>query len=349
MSLFSFVKKQFIDVLQWNEEVDGVLAWRYPMEDFEIQNGGTLTVRESQLAMFVNEGQIADVFGPGNHTLTTRTLPVLTNLKNWDKLFQSPFKSDVYFFSTRIQTGRKWGTPQPITIRDKDFDAIRVRAFGMFSYRIADAKKFFTEISGTRAQYTRDEIEGQLQGVMLSSMATSLGASNVPFLDMAANQGLMAQHIKGDLAEAFGRYGIGLDEFNVGSVSLPDELQKALDARIGAGMKGGMSAEKMAGFTRFQTAEAIPLAAQNGGGLAGLGASLAAGMAVGQAMMPGLTAAVAPVAAPAAAPAPVAVAATEPESAEARLQKLKTLLDKNLISQADYDNAKATVLQQLIG
>ncbi|MES2934706.1 MAG: SPFH domain-containing protein, partial [Pseudomonadota bacterium] len=158
MGLGSFIKKQFIDVLQWNEETDGVLAWRYPMQDFEIQNGGTLTVRESQVAVFVNEGQIADVFGPGNHTLTTNTLPVLTNLKNWDKLFASPFKSDVYFFSTRIQTGRRWGTTQPITIRDKDFDMIRVRAFGMYSYRIADPRKFYTEISGTRDVYTRDPI-----------------------------------------------------------------------------------------------------------------------------------------------------------------------------------------------
>ena len=357
MSLFSFVKKQFIDVLQWNEDEDGVLAWRYPMEDFEIQNGGTLTVRESQVAMFVNEGQIADVFGPGNYTLTTRTLPVLTNLRNWDKLFASPFKSDVYFFSTRIQTGRKWGTPQPITIRDKDFDAIRVRAFGMFSYRVADARAFFTEISGTRAQYTRDEIEGQLQGVMLSSMASSLGASNVPFLDMAGNQALMAQQIKGDLSQAFARYGIGLDEFNVASVSLPDELQQALDARIGAGMKGGLSAEKMSGYTRFQTAEAIPLAAQNSGGLAGLGAGLSAGMAVGQAMVPGLAAAAAPAVASASTPVPApaavgavaAVAVPDSDSAEARLEKLKGLLDKGLISQVDYDNAKATVLQKLIG
>ncbi|MGZ3158215.1 MAG: SPFH domain-containing protein, partial [Burkholderiaceae bacterium] len=117
MGIGSFIKKQFIDVLQWNEDTEGVLAWRFPMQDFEIQNGGMLTVRESQVAVFVNEGQIADVFGPGNHKLTTNNLPVLTNLKNWDKLFDSPFKSDVYFFSTRIQTGRKWGTTQPITIR----------------------------------------------------------------------------------------------------------------------------------------------------------------------------------------------------------------------------------------
>ena len=341
MGLFDFVKKQFIDVLQWNEDSEGVLAWRYPMEGFEIQNGATLTVRESQVAMFVNEGQIADVFGPGNYTLTTRTLPVLTYLKNWDKLFESPFKSDVYFFSTRVQTGRRWGTPQPITVRDKDFDMIRLRAFGMFSYRVADPKKFFTELSGTREAYTRDDVEAQLQGIMLSTMATALGASNIPFLDMAANQALMAQQVKGGLATAFERYGIGLDEFNVGSVSLPDALQEALDARIGAGMKGGLGAEKMAGYTRFQTAEAIPLAAQNEGGIAGIGAGLSAGMAVGQAMAQGLGT-------PAAAPAQAAATAAT-DTPEAQLEKLKSLLDRGLITQADYDDAKARVLQKLIG
>jgi membrane protease subunit (stomatin/prohibitin family) len=345
MSLFSFVKKQFIDVLQWNEDTEGVLAWRYPMADFEIQNGATLTVRESQMAMFVNEGQVADVFGPGNYTLNTRTLPLLTNLKNWDKLFESPFKSDVYFFSTRIQTGRKWGTPQPITIRDKDFDMVRLRAFGMFSYKVADPRTFFTMLSGTREIYTRDDVEAQLQGIMLASMASSLGASNIPFLDMAANQMLMAQQVKGDLSKAFEKYGLLLDEFNVGTVSLPEELQQALDARIGAGMKGGMSADKMAGYTRFQTAEAIPLAAQNEGGLAGLGASLSTGMAVGQAVAQSLGTNIAgtPAAAAPAAPVPAA------ESPEANLEKLKGLLDKGLISQSDYDDAKAKILQKLIG
>ena len=339
MSLGSFIKKQFIDVLQWNEETEGVLAWRFPMQDFEIQNGAILNVRESQVAVFVNEGTIADVFGPGTHKLTTNTLPVLTNLKNWDKLFDSPFKSDVYFFSTRVQTGRKWGTPQPITIRDKDFDMIRVRAFGMFSYRVADARKFFTEISGTRDIYTREEVEDQLRGIMLATMASSLGGSNVAFLDMAANQALMAQQVKGDLAGAFARYGVGLDEFNVASVSLPEELQAALDERIGAGMKGGLAAEKMGGFTRFQVASSIPLAAQNEGGLAGIGAGLGAGVVVGQAMAQGLSGAFAP----AAAPAPAE------DSIEIRLQKLKGLLDKGLISAADYDSTKAELLKKLIG
>src|ERR1041385_8800435 len=168
MALMGFLKKQFIDVIEWTEDTNGVLAWRFPMQDNEIQNGARLTVRESQAALFVNEGKAADAFGPGLYTLNTRTLPLLTNLKNWDKLFASPFKSDVYFFSTRVQTGRKWGTVQPITIRDKDFDMIRVRAFGMYSYRIADPRKFFTEISGTREIYTRDEVEDQLRGILLA-------------------------------------------------------------------------------------------------------------------------------------------------------------------------------------
>ena len=351
MSFGSFIKKQFVDVLQWNEDTEGVLSWRFPMQDFEIQNGGMLTVRESQVAVFVNEGVVADVFGPGNHKLTTNNLPLLTNLKNWDKLFDSPFKSDVYFFSTRIQTGRKWGTVQPITIRDKDFDMIRVRAFGMYSYRIADAKKFFTEISGTRDTYTRDDVEEQLRGITLATMASSLGGANVSFLDMAANQALMAQQIKGELVKSFEKYGLGLDEFNVGSVSLPEELQAALDERISAGMKGGLSADKMAGFTKYQVASSIPLAAQNEGGLAGLGAGLAAGVGFGQVMTQGLVGAMAT---PTAAPVPAAAVSAAPaapaaESIEDRLGKLKGLMDKGLISAADYDSAKAEMLKKLIG
>ncbi|MES2258860.1 MAG: SPFH domain-containing protein [Pseudomonadota bacterium] len=349
MGLGSFIKKQFIDVLEWNEDTEGVLAWRYPMQDSEIQNGGVLVVRESQVAVFVNEGQIADVFGPGTHKLSTQTLPLLTNLKNWDKLFDSPFKSDVYFFSTRVQTGRKWGTQQPITIRDKDFDMIRVRAFGMYSYRVADARKFFKELSGTREEYTRDNVEDQLRGILMSTMASSLGNANVAFLDMAASQALMAQQVRGDLADAFARYGIGLDEFNVASVSLPEELQAALDERISAGMKGGLSADKMSGFTKFQVASAIPLAAQNEGGIAGIGAGLGAGVTLGQAIGQAVGSTLAHPASTAPAPAPVPTQEPAADGIEARLEKLKGLLDKGLISAADYDSAKAELLKKLIG
>src|SRR2546426_9383556 len=150
MSIRSFLSKQFIDVIQWTESEDGVLAYRYPMQDMEIQNGGKLTVRESQMAAFVNEGRIADVFNPGLYTLNTQTLPLLTNLMNWDKKFESPFKSDVYFFSTRIQVNQKWGTATPVTVRDKDFGAVRLRAYGIYSWRLADAGAFHKNISGTR-------------------------------------------------------------------------------------------------------------------------------------------------------------------------------------------------------
>jgi membrane protease subunit (stomatin/prohibitin family) len=336
MSLGSFIKKQFIDVLQWNEEVDGVLAWRYPMQDFEIQYGGSLTVRESQVAVFVNEGKIADVFAPGMYKLTTQTLPVLTYLRNWDKLFQSPFKSDVYFFSTRLQTGRKWGTTQAITVRDADFGMVRVRAFGMYSYAISDARKFFTDISGTRPVYTRDELEDQLRGILLSSMATALGSASAPFLDMAANQALMASQVKGAIQAAFERYGLSLDVFNVTSLNLPEDLQEALDKRIAIGMAGDLNK-----YTQYQVANAIPLAAQNEGGVAGVGAGLAAGAVLGQTMAQGLGAA--------AKSAPAPAAASGPADAEARLGQLKALLDKGLISAGDFESAKAEVLKKLIG
>jgi membrane protease subunit (stomatin/prohibitin family) len=339
MSLGSFIKKQFIDILQWNEDTDGVLAWRYPMQDFEIQYGGSLTVRESQVAVFVNEGKIADVFGPGLYKLTTQTLPVLTYLKNWDKLFESPFKSDVYFFSTRVQTGRKWGTPQAITLRDADFGMVRLRAFGMYSYAVSDARKFFTGISGTRAVYTRDDLEEQLRGIVVSTMATSLGASTKPFLDMAANQTLMANEVKAAIQTAFANYGLALDVFNVTSINLPEDLQEALDKRISMGMVGDLNR-----YTQYQVANAVPLAAQNEGGMAGVGASLSAGLVLGQTMAQGLAGAQKPNIAPTMSEA--AAAAPDPE---ARLGQLKNLLDKGLISAGDFETAKAEVLKRLVG
>ena len=335
MSIGSFIKKQFIDVIQWNEDSDGTLAWRYPMEDFEIQYGASLTVRDSQMAVFVNEGKIADVFGPGRYTLTTQTIPVLTYLKNWDKAFESPFKSDVYFFSTRLQLGRKWGTPQPVTIRDKDFGMVRLRAFGMYSYKLADPKKFFTEISGTRAEYTVDELEQQLRNLVVATMSATLGGADLPFLDMAANQLLLAERMVAGMTPSFERYGLTLDNFAVENISLPEELQKAIDARISMGMVGDLGK-----YTQFQVAQSVPLAAQNEGGLAGVGAGLAAGVGMGQVMMDALRGAQAPTAA--AAPAVPAPAADDPE---ARLAKLKALLEKGLVTPADYDAAKAEILK----
>src|SRR5574341_973209 len=174
MPLKDFLKKQFIDVIQWTEPEDGILANHFPMRDMEIQNGARLTVRESQMAAFVNEGRMADVFGPGLYTLNTQTLPLLTNLMNWDKLFQSPFKSDVYFFSTRLQVNQRWGTANPISIRDKEFGAVRLRAYGIYSYRVSDPRTFHTKVSGTREIYRVAELEGQLRNPIVGRIEQHL-------------------------------------------------------------------------------------------------------------------------------------------------------------------------------
>jgi len=281
MSLRDFISKQFIDVIEWVEPEPGILAYQYPMQDREIQNGGKLTVRESQMAVFVNEGKVADVFGPGLYTLNTNTLPILTYLRNWDKAFKSPFKSDVYFFSTRVQTNQHWGTPNPITIRDKEFGAIRLSGFGIYTYHITDPKAFYSKISGTSAVYRAEDIDGQLTNTIVGRMTDAFANSSVPFLDMAANQAALSQKIADTLKPSFTDYGLSLDSFIVENLSLPDELQKILDQRIGMNMVGDMGR-----YTQYQVAQSIPIAAGNeGGGAAGVGAGLGAGVAMGQAMM----------------------------------------------------------------
>jgi len=309
----SFFSKQFIDVIHWTEPEPGVLAYRYPMEDMEIQNGGKLTVRDSQMAVFVNEGRIADVFGPGLYTLSTQTLPILTYLMNWDKAFKSPFKSDVYYFCTRLQTNQRWGTPTPITVRDKDFGMVRMRAFGIYSYRISDPRLFYQKISGTRDIYKVADLDGQLRNTIIGRMTGLFANSGVPFLDLAANQTEMSQRMQQETQPVFAELGLGLDSFVVENVSLPDELQKLLDQRIGMNMVGDMNR-----YTQFQAAQAIPIAAANeGGGAAGIGVGLGAGMALGQTMANAMRPPVqdAPPAPPAAAPAPPPVAAPAPPAA----------------------------------
>jgi len=346
MAFMDFIKKQFIDVIQWTEKGDGVLAMRYPMQDFEVQYGAQLTVRESQMAIFVNEGKIADVFGPGLYKLTTRTLPVLTYLKNWDKLFESPFKSDVYFFSTRLQLDRKWGTPNPITIRDKDFGMVRMRAFGIYSYKLTDPRKLHTEVSGTREQYAVDDLDGQLRNLVIGSMTDLFGESGVPFIDMAANQEELGRTLKGRLEPVFDRYGLALDSFVVQNVSLPEELQKILDSRIGMNMIGDMGR-----YTQYQVANSIPLAAQNEGGIAGIGAGLGAGLGIGQAMTAAMGQAVQAGAAPQPplAPAtPAAAAAGSADEVVATLEKLHGLVAKGILSQAEFDVKKAELLGKLV-
>jgi membrane protease subunit (stomatin/prohibitin family) len=344
MALMDFIKKQFIDILEWTESGDGTLAWRFPMAGNEIQYGGSLTVRESQMAVFVNEGQLADVFGPGMHRLTTQTLPVLTYLKNWDKLFQSPFKSDVYFFSTRQQLDRRWGTTQPVTIRDKDFGAVRLRAFGNYAFRIADPKVFHTAISGTRDRYTLDDIDGQLRGLMLQHISDAVAQSGVPFLDLAANQVEFATQLREATAPEFAKLGLALEAVTVQNVSLPEELQKILDQKIGMSMVG----QDMGKFMQYQTAQAIPKFAEGasgagggGGGVVGDAMGLGAGIALGQVMAQQLGKGLQP---PAAEAAPAGI---RPDEIMATIEKLGELKTKGLLTDEEFSAKKAELLKKL--
>lgn len=277
----SFFSKQFIDVIHWTETGDSVLAWRFPMEDQEIQSGAKLTVRDSQLAVFVNEGQIADVFAPGLYTLSTHTLPLLTNLLNWDKAFKSPFKSDVYFYSSRLRMDQKWGTATPITIRDREFGAVRMRAYGIYAFRIDDPRVFYQKVSGSRGVYLVGDLEGQLRNTIVGRMSDAFANANVNFIDMAGSQAQLAETMLAALGPVFAGLGLSLDSFVVENISLPEELQKMLDQRIGMNMIGDMSR-----YTQFQVAQSMPIAAANeGGGAAGIGAGLGAGMVMAQQMM----------------------------------------------------------------
>lgn len=281
MGIRDFIAKQFVDVIQWTETEEGVLAYRFPMQDLQIQNGGQLTVRESQMAAFVNEGKVADIFGPGQYTITTKNLPILTDLQHWDKYFESPFKSDVYFFSVRLRTDQRWGTSNPITIRDQEFGAVRLRGNGMYAYRIADPRVFHVKVSGTRDVYRVDDLEGQLRNLIMARVADSFAKSNIPFLDMARNQIALGQQIGELLKPDFTDLGLELHTFVIDNLSLPDELQKRLDEMIGMKVVGDMGR-----YTQFQVAQSIPVAASNeGGGAAGVGVGLGAGVAMAQTMM----------------------------------------------------------------
>lgn len=333
MALMDFIKKQFIDVLQWTEHGEGVLAWRFPMQDMEIQNGASLTVRDSQMALFVNEGVVADVFGPGMYTLNTRTLPVLTNLKHWDKLFESPFKSDVYFFSTRLQLDQKWGTPNPITLRDKDFGLIRLRAFGIYAYHLSDAKTFYQKISGTGESYGRELLEGQLRNSLVAGLTDLFGESGVAFIDMAGNQDELAQAMLFKMKPVFAEYGLTLDSLAVQNISLPEELQKVLDQKIGMNMVGDMGR-----FTQYQVANALPEAARNESGMAGMGVGMGAGVGFGQVMGQALAAAV---------PQGGHSLTASADEVVATLEKLHALVGKGILSQAEFEAKKADLLKKL--
>jgi membrane protease subunit (stomatin/prohibitin family) len=302
MGILSFAKKQFIDILEWTESGDDLLAWRFPTADFEIQQGSQLIVRDTQAALFVDQGHVADLFGPGTYTINTHNLPILTDLRHWAKGFESPFKSEVYFFSTRLRLNQTWGTANPLTIRDPEFGAVRVRGFGVYSYSIADARVFYRRVSGTRDAYAVADLEGQLRSTLVSTMTDHFGQSQIPFLDMAANQDALARAVLQKARPAFAELGLLLDGFQIQNLSLPDDLQKHLDERIGMGIVGDL-----ARYTQYQMGQSIPTAAASGGA-AGAGVGVGAGIAMGHAMGQAINQAAQPGAG--AAPTPVAPAPT---------------------------------------
>ncbi len=280
MGIMDFIKGQFIDVIEWVDSSTDAMVWKFERKGNEIKMGAQLTVRESQAAVFVNEGQIADIFQPGRYELSTQNMPILTTLKAWKYGFDSPFKADIYFVNMKQFTNRKWGTANPIIRRDSDFGIVRLRAFGIYSFKVDDPAQFLREIFGTNPDFETGDIEGQLKRQLVSGLSDSLAESKIPILDMAMNYDELGTEAVAGLQPRFTSLGLKLVSLYIENVSLPEEVEKVLDKKTQMGVVGDMKT-----YTQYQTAEAIRDAAQNeGGGVAGAGVGLGAGVAMGRAM-----------------------------------------------------------------
>jgi len=278
MALWDKIRGELIDVIEWLDDSPDTMVWRFPRYDNEIKNGAKLIVRPSQVAAFINEGQIADVFGqPGTYTLETQNLPILSKLRGWKYGFQSPFKAEVYFVSTRTFTDRKWGTKNPIMLRDPEFGPVRLRAFGTFGVRVNNAENFLKQITGTSGRFSVESIGDQLRDMLVARFADVLGSSKIPVLDMAGNQDELAKYVLDRIAGDFEPFGIQIVNLFVENISLPPEVEQALDKRSSMGIIGNMQQ-----FTQYQTANAISDAAKNPGGMAGAGVGIGFGAAMGQ-------------------------------------------------------------------
>jgi membrane protease subunit (stomatin/prohibitin family) len=280
MSILDKVKEaalnQFIEVIEWLDDTKDTLLYRFPVAGQEIKNGAQLIVRESQAAVFVFEGQVADVFGPGKYTIDGGNTPILSKLGAWKYGFNSPFKSEVYFVNTKQFTDMKWGTSNPVMLRDADFGIVRLRAFGAYSMRVADPGEFIKQIAGTNAHFQTEDIEGQLKRAIVTEFSDAIGELKIPALDLAAQYKEMGEAIRGKINEEFKGYGLEITKFYIENISLPPEVEAAMDKRASMGALG--DAQK---YMQFQAADALRDAAQNEGGGAGLGAGLGAGFAVG--------------------------------------------------------------------
>lgn len=274
--LFKFIKKQLLKVIEWKDDSQDVIIHRFDVDDrYAIMRGSQLTVRESQVAVFVVEGKIADVFMPGRYKLDTENLPVLTLIYSWKYAFETPFTGDVYFINTKQFTNQKWGTSNPIMMRDTDFGVIRLRGYGIYSYRVNDAAKLMREIAGTNKQFKTENIADHLRKMIISTVTDIIAESKIPALDLAMNYEELSEMSRDKLAEKFNGYGFELSSFYIENLSLPEDVEKTLDTRTSMGVLG----DKMGTFTQYQAAQAMRDAAQNqGGGLAGAGVGLGAGV-----------------------------------------------------------------------
>lgn len=279
MGIFKMIKGQLIDVIEWTDSSANTMVYRYESGGKEIMMGAQLTVRESQVAVFVNEGKIADVFQPGRYELSTQNMPVLTALKSWKYGFNSPFKAEVYFINTRQFLDLKWGTSNPVMMRDTDFGMIRLRAFGIYSFRVQDPVVFLREVFGTSELFTTEGVEGQVKRMIVSSLSDMLAQSKIPALDLAANYDELSQYMLNAISPKITHLGLKLDSFVIENISLPEEVEKAMDRRTSMGVVGDLNR-----YAQFQGAEALREAANNPGGGAGIGVGMGAGMAMGQMM-----------------------------------------------------------------
>lgn len=278
MGFFSnMIKGQFVDVIAWTEDSADTMVYKYDMNGKEIMMGAQLTVRESQAAIFVNEGQLADVYTPGRYELSTSNMPVLTALKAWQFGFNSPFKADVYFVSTKQFLDRKWGTSNPVMMRDAEFGMIRLRAFGIYSFRVTDPAAFLREVFGTASLFTVEGVEGQIKRMLVSGLSDAIAESKIPALDLAANYEELGAKALQAINPKLASLGLQLSSFVVENISLPEEVEKAMDRRTSMGVMGDLGR-----YAQYQAAEAMREAANNPGGTAGMGVGMGAGVAMGQ-------------------------------------------------------------------
>jgi membrane protease subunit (stomatin/prohibitin family) len=261
MALWDRIKNELVDIIEWTDDSTNTMVWRFPRFQNEIKNGAQLTVRESQVAVFVNEGKIADVYQPGRVELSTQNMPILTTLRGWKYGFNSPFKVEVYFVNTKNFTDNKWGTKNPIMLRDPEFGPIRLRAFGTYAIKISDASKFIKEIAGTQAHFTTEEVTEQLRNLVVTRFTDALGESKIPVLDLAANYDELSKFISGKINPEFAEYGLEVTKFLVENISLPPEVEAALDKKSSMGILGNLNQ-----YAQFQAANAMEQAAKNPGG-----------------------------------------------------------------------------------